>query len=579
MGKRPNYLYFLNLISLLVLGFVSSVMAAEKVGGELKQGRYIGSITLEPTKDKIAVVSDFFLESPEDLKLFPALRASFKMTFGGYNTHEYVTEYFDSVRYDFDNGVLTLDDPKNDIVFTAEVHQVSGNPQIIGDVFIRSSALFGKLTLSYETDEPGGDGDGRGRENADKTFIPLLDGQYEGTCAGERAVLQLQTIRGLKAPTQSGQSENGESSLSRYYGISARVGLQNSIMCGNLPPKLWCALFSYGGGSYNAYQGKLTLKGPYANDECTVDKDGIKCKIRRTSWNKDCEFKKTTASIKEAKFYSRSFNLNPTADQLKALPAAEPPKNAALSSAVRGAFVGYVHNETNDTYQYLQLSVMPFSFTDNPHNPNQMMISSTASFYLGRDFKGPYITQRFEPRSFYIRPGFTLTGPYTDSFINISEWKTGFIRGVLYSHAFGRVGTVQLVKGTVPPPPANIEMVRNFSGEFGGPLDSKGVSANMRWFRFLFPSQPGDLTDNLIHFSGSYNPVVGLTAVRNIEQATFDPFTGVLGWVMEQGGAATFSTGYIDKSDNVRMYWPSAPDIYGVHMTDYEPETFKRKAK
>jgi hypothetical protein len=494
------------------------------------------------------------------------------MTLGGFNTHEYVTEIFENVRYDFDNGVLTLDDPKNDLVITSELKEQRGQVHIIGDVFIRSAAIFGKIDLLYESDEPD---EGRAPiSREENSFIPSLDGQYEGFCGGERSVLQLQTVRGLKTVWQG---EGEASSLSRYYGISARVGVQSSTMCGNLPVGLWCSLFNYGGGSYNAYQGKLLLKGPSATDECGVRRDKIKCEIRRTGWNKTCEFKKVKSKIKEVKFFSRGFNTDPTAEQSKELPAANPPKNIELSNAVRGTFAGYLHNETNNTYQVLRLNVMPFNFSDNPHNPNQMMITSSLSLHLGKDASGPYITQRFEPRSFYIRPGFTLNGPNTDSFINISEWKNGFIRGTLYSHAFGKVGTVQLIKGVPSAPPAGVEMLRNFVGDYEGPIGSDGVSANMRWFRFLFPAQPNDLTDNLIRFSGSYSPLVDVMAVRNIDRGTFDPYTGVFGWIIEKEGSATFSNGQIDKANNVAMYWPPAPDIFGAFMTDYAPETFKRK--
>lgn len=564
-----NSMKYIKVLFLLVglLSFSHNLGAVE-----LKQGRYFGWIELLPSKDKIAVVSDFYLESPEDLKLFPSLHATLKLTLGGYNTHEYVAEIFDTVRYDFENGILTLDDPKNDIFITAEVREVNGNPQIVGDVLIRSSSVFGKVSLVYETDEPD---ENRGELVTDRSaFIPLLDGQYEGQCQGEGAVLQLQTVRGLKTVWQG---EGETSSLSRYYGISGRLGLKDSIMCGNLAKGMWCNHFTYGGGSYNAYQGKLQLKGPSAADDCTVQRDVLKCQIRRTGWNKDCEFKKTNNTIKDAKFFTRSFNLVGTAEQLKELPPADPPKNIELSNAVRGTFAGYVHNEMNNSYQYMQLNVMPFSFTENPHNPNQMMITSTATLHLGRDASGPFATQRFEPRSFYIRPGFTLNGPTTDTFLNISEWKKGFIRGVLYSHSFGRVGTVQLIKGTPPAAPGSVEMVRSFVGEYDGPLDSGGVSAKLRWFRFLFPAQPNDLTDHLIRFSGSYNPVVGINPVHNIERGTFDPFTGVFGWIIEKGGAATFSNGSIDKNNNTQMYWPPAPGVFGAYMNDYTPETFKRK--
>lgn len=560
-------------------------------GGELKQGRYIGSIVLESSKKKIAVISEFYLESPEDLTLFPSLHASFRMTLGGYNTHEYITEIFDDVKYDFDNGILTIDNPQNDLVVTGEVHTINGLPHIMGDVFIRSSAVFGKIELTFETDEPGGGGepenhvghamsgahndDEPGQEQEEGIFISSLDGQYEGVCGNEAALIQLQTVRGLKTLWQ----EEGEtSSLSRYYGISARIGLKRSVMCGSGTGKgLYCSLYNYGGGSYNFYLGKLVLRGPTSNDECSVEADTLKCEIRRTNFNRSCTFKKVNSPIKEVKFFPRKFNITPTPEQSKPLPPPDPPKSAALLAALRGTFAGYLHNETNDTYQLLKLHVMPFNFTENPHNPNQMMITTTATLHLGKDSAGPFVTQRYEPRSFYLRPGFTLSGPTTDTFINITEWKMGFIRGTLHSHAFGKVGTVQLIKANAPAAPSDMDLVRSFVGEFTGPVNASGVSASTRWFRFIFPAQPNDLTDHLIRFSGSYSAVAGITTGHNIDRGTFDPFTGNYGWILEKESAATFASGTIDKNNFAKMYWPPAPNVFGAYMTDYVPETFKRK--
>jgi len=501
------------------------------------------------------------------------------MSLGGFNTNEYVTEGFDEVRYDFESGVLTLDDPKNDLVVTAEVHKMGGKNVIMGDVFVRSSAVFGKITLTYETDEPGGDGlDEVARDDEPGSDVipmtPLLEGQYEGKCGPDVAALQIQTVRGLKTIWQG---EGESTSLSRYYGISARIGIKNSPMCGASSPTPWCSLYNYGGGSYNFYLGKLQLKGERATDDCTVEGETLKCQIRRTGWNRDCEFKKVGAKPKAAKFFSRRYNLSFTAEQQQELPAASPPKSPELSAAVRGTFTGYVHNESTDTYQYMQLNVMPFHFTENTHNPNQMNVTSTATLHLGPDASSPYITQRFEPRSFYIRPGFTLKGANTDTFVNISEWKKGMIRGVLYSHAYGRVGTVQLVKGKAALPPTGMELVRSFAGEFEGPVNDAGKSAGVRWFRFLFPAQPNDLTDHLIRFSGSYNPVMGVSAVRNIDRGTYDIFTGVFGWIIENETAATFSVGTVQKDGGVRMYWPPSPSVFGAQMSDYVPETFRRK--
>src|SRR5690606_40849780 len=58
----------------------------------------------------------------------------FKIGLGGYGTHEYVTEVFEDIFYDFNNGKLTLDQPGNDMVISAEVHNMA-KTTIMGQVW------------------------------------------------------------------------------------------------------------------------------------------------------------------------------------------------------------------------------------------------------------------------------------------------------------------------------------------------------------------------------------------------------------------------------------------------------------
>jgi hypothetical protein len=547
--------------------------AGHMAGGELKHGRYVGWIELEDAKERLALTADFFLESPEDFTQFPSLNALFKMSLGGYNTKEYVTEIFTDLRYDFDNGALTLDEPANDLVMTTEIHTMGSSTFIMGDVFIRSSAVSGKLYLKYDTDEPGDDepgsdepgaGDDEPGAEPEAPFVPLLEGQYEGLCGKERSVMQIQTVRGLKTLPQTEHESTG---LTRYYGVVGRLGSRDSLYCKGAPKNVSCMVRNYEGGSYNLFQGKLLLTGATQTDECTLKQGRLQCQVRLSSETVSCDLKKAPV-IEKALFHGRTFRLSPTADQTKELPAAAPPKNAALTAAVKGVFTGYLHNETTNRYQLLRLHSTPFSFTDNPHNPNQMMVSTTASLYLGGDASGPFITQRYEPRSFYIRPGFTLSGKSTDSFLAITDWKQGYVRGVWYSHAFGRVGTFELVKGAVPALPQGTKALRAFTGEFEG---------GNRWFRLNFPAQPNDLTDHLIRFTGSYQPLVGITATKNISAGAFDPYTGMLGWVIEKEDRTTFASGLVGDDGNAQVYWPPAPSVFGAQMHDFALEAYKRK--
>ncbi len=399
-------------------------------------------------------------------------------------------------------------------------------------------------------------------------FIPLLDGQYEGDCNGNGAALQVQTVRGL----QANESESRGSGLERHYGITARLAFKNDSFCGDLPSDRWCTKFHFKRGSYNFYLGKLNLQGEQSSEECRVKSGEITCRIRTFRELLTCKFTKKQDVAQEARFFTRRYNLFPTEEQNQDLPPPAPPLNEALSTALRGSFFGYVHNETTDVYFPVRLDVFPYSSTDNPHNPNQMMISSTASIYLGGAGSESIVTQRYEPRSFYIRPGFTLSGPDADSFFSIVEWKKGYVRGVWYSHEFGKVGTVQLVKGALPALPKEAKVLPSFAGEFKRTIPRSQIS---QWIRFIFPAQPNYLTDHLIRFSGSYQAAVGTTPIRDIEKGTFDPYTGRIGWLISKDDASTSGSGYID-TDAAHLFFPPSP-IFGVVANSYIYERFERE--
>lgn len=570
---------------LLCMGLASAVFAqgphdGHSPGGELKHGRYIGYIKLDATNEKLAVVTDLYIESPEDLRLFPRLNVLFKVTLGGYNTHEYFTETFEDVRYNFDNGVLALDEPQNDLMATAQVHTMGSKTFIIGQVFIRSSAVSGTLHLEFETDEPddddgpgGGGDDNEPGNDDDAPFIPLLEGQYEGRCGTSRAAMQIQTVRGLT----SGDAGSEPPGLSHHYGIAARLAYKDSAFCGSSPgDTTWCTYYNYSSASYNFYLGKIVFHGNRSSQDCTLRQGELTCRIPVRDGIEECVLQKTDMQVRPPRFYTRAYNLRPTADQMLELPPAAPPQNTALTAALRGMFAGYLHNETNDTYQAVRLNAMPYSSTDNPHNPNQMMVTTTSINYLDRGATGDFVTQRYEPRSFYLRPGFTLNGPNSDSYINIVEWKQGFIRGVLYSHAFGRVGTIQLIKDSLPSIPAAANVVHNFVGEFDGPLAANGTVIRQRWFKLLFPAQPTALSNNLVKFKGSFQTLVDVTAIEDINEGTYDPYTGRLGWVITRDTDSTLVSGLVDSNAAVKLFWPPAPNVFGVRTSDYKFDSFRR---
>lgn len=540
---------------------------------ELPQGRYVGYFTLDDGSGKIAVLADLYVESPDDLRQFPKLNALFRYSFGGYSSGEYFTETFEDLRYDFDDGNLTFDEAANDFLMTTLVSKVGSDTIISGQGFIRSSAVSGSLYLKYLTDEPGGDDSGGDEPGSDSVpFMPTLDGDYEGVCDGEHALFQIQTHRGLSG-------DDSATGLNRHYGITGRLAFDDARMCGDSGmPRNWCSWARFSSGAWNPYLGKLTLHGARSSQGCDLKKGVLTCSIRRQNRSAECSFQKKDLATSPAVFSSRRHYVRTTPDQRQELPAANPPRNQELSNALRGNFNGYVHNEMNDTYQRVSLNVMPYSSTNNPHNPNQMMITTTLVTYFDgpdRAANSDFTTQRFEPRSFYLRPGFTLNGPEADAYINIAEWKSGYIRGDFFSHGFGRVGTVQLVKGEASPFPAGAKTIRSFAGTYEGPVAPDGTLTRIRWFNLLFPTQPNEVIGHVLKFRGTYQAVSGLTAIVDINAGTFDPYTGRFGWTLTKGGETTFTSGSVRADADVDLFWPPAPDVFGTRVQEYKYNIYR----
>lgn len=534
---------------------------------ELRPGRYVGAIHLDESQDKIAVIADVLIEAPEDFKSFPKLIAIIRLNLGKYNSHEYLTEVFKSIRFDFDTGRLAFDEPENDLLITAALQIVSGRTQLRGEVFIRSAALSGTIELLEQPSEPDGDENVSIVEVKSERFLSLFDGQYEGRCGGESTVLQVQSIRGL----QSEHESQAGSQLDRYYGLTGRLAFKNNKLCGELPKDRWCTRYYFNKGTYNFYLGSVTFQSEHTSMDCRIVGAQMNCRVQAFDGVRMCQFQKPQATVEKPKFFARRTNIKPTEDQLKELPQPEPPLNEDLTRALKGLFYGYVHNEYTDSYIPIKLHVASYSATDNPHNPNQMMISATASLYWGGVDSPSFTTQRYEARSFYLHPGFILSGLNTDTFIEIVDWRMGLVRGVLYSRAFGKVGTVQLLKGQWPELTGDAATISAFAGEFARRVSDKVT----RWIRFVFLPHSSALNDSIVQLTGSYQSIVGVTPVAGIDRGTLDPYTERLGWEISKDDVVTFGTGKLGGADETLLFWPASPILGGV-TSSYTFESYRR---
>ena len=322
-------------ITLLGVGALSAgpVVAQERGrGGEFKIGKWVGYIKIDGANEAVATTMDVFDTSPEDIREFPRRNALFKMVLGGYNGTEYESEWFKDLQYDFNQGILTLDEPTNDLLITAVVF-TEPRIQLEGQVWIRSAAVSGSIFLEFQDDEPE-DASHRGIDLPPPKLMTGLAGQYEGVCGAQRAVLQLMTARGLQGTASEGGGLDD-------YAIMGTLGLEDTSLCQglNLPGRpIWCVNRHFSSGTYNFFNGALSLNSNIGSEACQILEGKVSCRIRVAQTNVDCRLNKTDKTTTPFTAFPRRYSVAATAEQRQPLPQPAPPASTALVTALRGTY-------------------------------------------------------------------------------------------------------------------------------------------------------------------------------------------------------------------------------------------------
>ncbi len=522
-----------------------SAVAEEPGVNEIKVGKWAGYLKIDGASDAIALKMDSYYVKPNSFKDFQFLRLALKMSLGGYLSSEYEIETFDDLQYDWYSGILTLDEPKNQMVIRATV--TGGlRPKMEGTVEIRNSTplVSGKLFLQYR-------GDGPADWDSPEKLMPSLSGQYEGKCGQENAVLQLETAKGLTPETPL------PTAGLHHYRITGGLGLSDKLCT-----ERWCLNSAYSEGTYDFFQGKLYLTGKRRSEECSREGDELSCLIPIDSEvPRKCRFKKVRATSQpKFKIYPRKYSLTPSEDQLKPLPPSGPKDVKDLAATMGGDFYGYLHHEYLDRYQPIQLKTISSISTDNTHNQNEVFVSVSSTQYFGRAVDARALVNQFDRRVSYLVLGYLLTSDESDAVLQVLDWKKGFITGVWYSKGFGRVGTFEVSKSPgLPPLDPSARTVASISGNFQGPDDD----GSARWkLKTQIPKQPrGPLQETLIH-QVDYRLVLtgGVFMGMQSTTGTYDFYTGSLSWTAGKGdgGEPRLVTGYVEEPQRLKVFWPGA---------------------
>lgn len=564
---------------LLFLAAIATALrapAAQAAGGQLIHGHYVGYLKIDGRAERFAAQADFYLEAPDEWTVFPSLHALIKLNLGGYHSTEYLTYSYKNIRSDFDRGTLEFDEATSDLVISGLIRSSEGHTHVEGKAWLRSTAQTGTLVLDLVTDEPADEELAPPDANLKIPFAPKLDGQYVGTCDGKESVFQIQTARALRLRETE---KDGGSALA--YEVVARIGSRSNGEKGDVVSP-WTAIGNFAGGFYDPFRGRLLFLGPSSTSiQCSRLLSKLTCSYRILKTKVQCKFERESTKTRGPETFPRQFHLKPTSEQMSPLPDAGTVPDAELASLLEGHYSGFLHHESLNLYQHVALRVVATVSTENPHNPNKIFVSATSVVSFGEPKQEQFISHRYDPRSFYIRPGFVLNATGTDSFILITSWTKGSIKGEWFSQNFGRVGTIELIKGDAGRAPASIALMKSWHGEFtGGAIDGGGnptlPQKTDRWFSMLMPNQPAERSESAVPFVGSYQSLSGFTKIEPINRGMFDPYTGAIAWAFSQYEGLTIVSAQLNPDGTLSVFWPPAPNIFPTTLGDYRTTTFRK---
>ncbi len=518
---------------------------------QFQNGTYFGSVQLEEIRPVIPMRLDAFSVQPSQ-GAFPHLETILKVNLGGFEGPEYTTYHFKTVAYDFSQGVMTLDDPALDVT---AVLQVSSNDSFVildGSLTYRPTLKRGHLHLEMSTD-----GTPISLPTA-SPIMPLLAGEYSGLCDGQSAALQIETGR----ETSLDRMSRGD--LDKYT-VSGRIG--NRSLC--VGTDQICASRFFSKGIYQLFSGQLQLSGAQGNLNCQADGGTLQCTQSVLGHIQNCNFAKPDASpIHEAASFPARYHLPVTADQSTVLPTSSPPDNAALIEALSGDYYGILHHERSDAYQLVVFKVAASNSNSFAGNPNDVNISSTLGLVLGNSWSSPAIqAQVFERRSFNWVPFFTLSSDQTDGAFVVTGWKKGFISGDWISKGFGRVGTIELIKGQTPVLPATLAILPVPGGNYIGPTSGATVRNNRNLTLSLFALESSGMR-NTAQLTGESYSAVGPVVSIAYDSGAYDFYSGNLSLLRLVEPNQVLTTGSLDAHGGLSLVWPSSP-VPGVIMSGY----------
>jgi hypothetical protein len=148
-------------------------------------------------------------------------------------------------------------------------------------------------------------------------------------------------------------------------------------------------------------------------------------------------------------------------------------------------------------------------------------LGGVATLFFGDPQDKEFIVYNYQPRRFVeSRPVFVFDGE-SETFIAISNWTDKGASGVWYSKTFGRVGTIELAKGTMPRISERASILPMLAGNYSGDRGTMQIRTKPQKSRIAHAFYP-------VAISGTFIDKDAHDAKSAIVGGSYDFYTGAL---------------------------------------------------
>jgi len=395
----------------------------------LKDGTYVGYLTVDLQGSKIPAILEISKGPYPWLNDCEASFAVLKILFGGFQSHEYLTQFFAVYHHKNLTFDATFDGNGPDTSLLGATITEDGKEIKAKVSTILGGSATGKATFRYL--EPGQSTLEvlKGVETK-KYTLPSVSDEYVGICNGSEQNIQLESRRNYSNKINPHVPFYG-------YNVISRIGRKPTvrrIRDGRDENASYVFNQSSRHVSYNYYSQKISIPG--IGTHCDFNKEGISC-------SETCSFKRRNKF--QSLLIEQDYKLTVDENIENKSESLDPNNFDTTPLKDRsGFYYGYMF--LNNTSRY-ETVIMEVSSNKTIEGREYLRLEGTVHIASGPINTATYIPFRFKPTTLEgdgQKPFLLISDE--DQFVKVNKWKENNLTGTWYSKSFGRVGTFNLQK-------------------------------------------------------------------------------------------------------------------------------------